>query len=370
MLGRHGLRDGVGILREHRDQLLDEQRIALRCRDDAIVHGRTERLLGHERVDELGGCGGVEWFEDDECHAGTRRSPRWPHVEEIGPRRAEKEDRHTAGRRGDVLDEVEERRLRPVEVVDDDHERPLRRNCLEEAPKRPGSLLGRTAALAQTHRPGNQTRRHLAVLDRLEQSDELLLGIVAADVAHDVCERQVGDALAVRGAAADHDPGLLAQRPDQLAREPGLPDAGRANDRGQRAAARRHCGVECGAESDQLLPSSHERSCDRNAERGYVRARRDQPVRRDGFALPSCVDGRRGLGVHRPGDRREGRRTQQHLAGRCCLLEPGGDVDGVAGRELLVASATPDDDLARVDAGARRDPDAVVALELGVQGPE
>ena len=74
--------------------------------------------------------------------------------------------------------------------------------------------------------------------------------------------------------------------------------------------------------------------------------------------------------MHRSGDRREGRRTQQHLAGRCCLLEPRRDVDGVAGREPLVASATPDDDLAGVDAGARRDLDAVVALELGVQGQE
>ena len=75
--------------------------------------------------------------------------------------------------------------------------------------------------------------------------------------------------------------------------------------------------------------------------------------------------------MYRPGDRREGRRTEQHFPWGRCLLEPGGDVDGVAGCELLVAGATtPDDDLARVDAGADGDPDAVVTLELGVQNPE
>ena len=75
MLGRHGLREGVGILREHRDQLLDEQRIALRCRDDALVHGRAERLHGDERVDELVGSGGVERFEYDERHAAHGAQP-------------------------------------------------------------------------------------------------------------------------------------------------------------------------------------------------------------------------------------------------------------------------------------------------------
>ena len=47
--GRHGLRDGVGILREHRDQLLDEQRIALRSRDDALVHGRATAAWARAR---------------------------------------------------------------------------------------------------------------------------------------------------------------------------------------------------------------------------------------------------------------------------------------------------------------------------------
>ena len=43
---------------------------------------------------------------------------------------------------GDVLDEVEERRLTPVDVVEDDHERTLPRERLEQSPHRPEALLG------------------------------------------------------------------------------------------------------------------------------------------------------------------------------------------------------------------------------------
>ena len=61
------------------------------------------------------------------------------------------------------------------------------------------------------------------------------------------------------------------------------------------------------------------------------------------------------------GDGGVGRGAEQHLAGRGGLLEPGRDVDGVAGRELLVGRAAADDDFAGVDACAGDDLDAVVA---------
>ena len=52
---------------------------------------------------------------------------------------------------GDVLDEVEERRLGPVQVVPDDDERPLVRGLLERLAHRPRDLVGR--------RPARRTRR-------------------------------------------------------------------------------------------------------------------------------------------------------------------------------------------------------------------
>ena len=80
-----------------------------------------------------------------------------------GRARAEDEDRRVARRSGDVLDEVEQRRVGPVDVVDDEHERPLAREHLEQPPERPGGLVGRAAAVALADRAGDEPRREVAV---------------------------------------------------------------------------------------------------------------------------------------------------------------------------------------------------------------
>ena len=64
-------------------------------------------------------------------------------VEELRPREAEQEDRGVAAQVGYVLDEVEEVRLAPVDVVEDDHERLVGCVRLEELAERPGDLVGR-----------------------------------------------------------------------------------------------------------------------------------------------------------------------------------------------------------------------------------
>ena len=146
-----------------REQLLDEQRVALGGRDDALAQLRGE--LVRERVDELVRVVVAERLEHDERRARARRRPGRPHVEEVGARSAEDEDRRAARRGGDVLDEVEERRVGPVDVVDDEDERPLRRERLEEPPERPRSLVGRAAAVALADRAGDEPRGEVAVLD-------------------------------------------------------------------------------------------------------------------------------------------------------------------------------------------------------------
>ena len=59
-------------------------------------------------------------------------APGRPQLQQLGPGDAEQEDRRVAREVGDVLDEVEERRLGPLEVVDDDDLRPLGGARLEE----------------------------------------------------------------------------------------------------------------------------------------------------------------------------------------------------------------------------------------------
>ena len=55
-------------------------------------------------------------------------------------------------RGGDVLDQVEQRRVGPVDVVDDEHERPRRGERLEEPAERPGGLVRRASAVARADR--------------------------------------------------------------------------------------------------------------------------------------------------------------------------------------------------------------------------
>ena len=60
-------------------------------------------------------------------------APRRASVEQLGSSHAEKQDRDSSRPVGEVLDEVEERRLSPVDVVEHHDERTPRRESLEEA---------------------------------------------------------------------------------------------------------------------------------------------------------------------------------------------------------------------------------------------
>ena len=140
-----GTRVGVRVVLEVREQLLDEERVALRGLDDALAELGCQRV--RQRIHKLVRVVVAERLEHDERRARARRRPGGPHVEEVGARRAEDEDRRVARRGGDVLDEVEQRRVGPVDVVDDEHERPRGGERLEEPAERPGGLVGRAAAV-------------------------------------------------------------------------------------------------------------------------------------------------------------------------------------------------------------------------------
>ena len=62
-------------------------------------------------------------------------------LEQVGPREAEDEDRRRPAPAGEVLDEVEQRRLGPVDVVEDDEQRTLLRRRLEQPAEGPRDLV-------------------------------------------------------------------------------------------------------------------------------------------------------------------------------------------------------------------------------------
>jgi len=92
-----------------------------------------------------------------------------------------------------------------------------------------------------------------------------------------------------------------------------------------------------------------------------------QAIRDDRLRLALQPERLDRLGVDRATRERVGPLPDQDLTGAGGLLESGRHVDGIARRQALTGAR---DDLTTVDAGAQRQRDAVVVLELDVQGHE
>ena len=71
-----------------------------------------------------------------------RHRPRGAAFGELRSRHADEQDRGPRGEERNLLDEIEERLLGPLDVVEDDDERPARGGVLERLPERAGDLVG------------------------------------------------------------------------------------------------------------------------------------------------------------------------------------------------------------------------------------
>ena len=110
-------------------------------------------------------------------------APAGTALEQLGPRRADDQQRHGDRPVGEVVDEVEQPVVGPVQVLEDQHGRPHLAERLEEAPPRREALLslaaaGSPASPSSGRRCARPTRASLAsatsVVDRLA---ELRLGL-------------------------------------------------------------------------------------------------------------------------------------------------------------------------------------------------
>ena len=128
---QRGRNDNVALrLAGHRQHLFDEERVTA-----GGVRDLFAQLTGDPLRDELVDVFVAEWLEP------KRHRPGGAALGELRPRDAEHEDRCARGQERDVLDQVEERLLAPLDVVEDDHQRPLRRGLLQRLAERPGDLL-------------------------------------------------------------------------------------------------------------------------------------------------------------------------------------------------------------------------------------
>ena len=179
-------------------------------------------LLGAEHVQQAIGLRGIERLEENRRRVPLPSAPVRATLEQLGPRHAEEQDRRVAAQVGDVLHQVEEPLLAPVQVVEHADERPLSRDLLEQLAERPGDLVGR----------GRRIR--LAEEHSEWPADGVVLGD-GAELLDDLDHGAVRDPLAVRETApVQHERVDLAEK---LGGEPRLADAGDPEDREELARA-------------------------------------------------------------------------------------------------------------------------------------
>src|SRR5262249_30969181 len=129
---------GEPTLQGERQELLDEERIALGGLRDARMLVGLERRAA-EPVQERERVLGREQVERDSIHTPRRLEERRMLLQQLFASKADDEDRRLA-LLGEVVDQLEEGRLRPVHVVEDQNERPVACERFAESAKEKGDL--------------------------------------------------------------------------------------------------------------------------------------------------------------------------------------------------------------------------------------
>ena len=243
-----------------------------------------------------------------------------------------------------MLDEVEESRLTPVNVVEDDHGRLRAGARLEQLAKRPGDLLGRSG-----HR--------LVAENRCERSG-CALGSKLLD---DLRDRPVADPFTV-GETAALDDNRSLESGEELLHQTRFADARNSENREQVADALADDVRECVFEQLALpFAADHRRVV---APLRRLGPHSQQPVSRKRHGLPLGLDRRRLLGLDRAAHEPVRLVPKQHFARLGGLLQPRGDNDRVARGEPLARAR---DDFAGVEAHAHFEARPIAPLELLVE---
>ena len=309
-------------LADHRDHLLEEEWVAAGRGEYAGLGLLRKVEVGRQGVEERLTVLRGERLEVDRGRVQLAAAPARSLLEQIRSSHAEKKDRGVARPVGDVLEQIEEDGLGPLDVVEHDDLRSIGGAGLEQLPERKLRL-------------GRRFADHGVRLD--------------ADREQDLDQRPVGDVLAVVQAAGAQNVGGLVRAREELRDEPGLTGAGGSQQREQVAGARRHNSLEVGQEPVPLTHPSDERRVEMPRERIRRQVHSKQLESRDPLALPLELQRLDGLHRHGIPHERERLGADQDLARRRGLLEPRRNVHCITGGECLPLAGHH---LARVDARA------------------
>ena len=259
-------------LAEHAHILLGVERVPARPREEGRLRLRREHGLLQQSEYELSGLRLRERRQRDRGRVRLAATPAGPPREQLRPRARDDEQRNARRPVDEVVDEVEQMLVGPVQVLEDEDERPLRGEILEEPPPSRERLAATVAArLGGAREPDErpQVQHDPGVGHAVVELPLGALGRVGLEdpklgLDH-LAERPERDAVAVRQAPA------LPPRDDvrvgldqvvELEHEPALADPGNADERhelhgallaGARERVREH--VELAAPPDERRPA-------------------------------------------------------------------------------------------------------------------
>ena len=165
------------LLANERDDLLDEQRVPVGHRDDPLAQRGIRPAV---RIDELGALRRRQRLEQNRGRVQLAPAPGRPRIEELRARETEQHQRRAAREVGDVIDQVEEHRLAPLHVIEDDDQRAVAGELLELRPHRPEELAGSRAAVGHLReRSGGGRSRLLEHRDERPECDPLAVAEAA-----------------------------------------------------------------------------------------------------------------------------------------------------------------------------------------------
>jgi hypothetical protein len=346
---------------EHRRDLAEEQRVALGGLADAVddrrrraaelVLGEPARVLGRERR------------QRDRERARHPRAPRRSLLEQLGAREAEHHG-PAAEPLHHGLDEVEQRRLGPVHVLQHREDRALAGERLEESAHRPRRVRRRRLPDAEHLREprgdGRAVGRAGEPLVEHARDRRSVGGRRPRDPGEQVDERRERHAVAVRGRLPDEHARAIRDRIGERVGEPGLPDARRCEHRDEDARIGLDRLLERVLEHRERPVASDERGV------GGPRDGSDAEDARGAEDLGLALQGEGFERLRLEGSAGEplGALGHEHVAGRSGGLEPCRGVEHVASDAALARGGDVREHLTRVD----RDPHAQ-RFTVGAQGP-
>jgi hypothetical protein len=264
-----------------------------------------------------------------------------------------------------VIDQVEQCRFGPVQIIENEDQRAAAGEGLEQNANGSERVLARSNLLflCETNRGRHRVQHLPSGLVGRKRSTELC---IRSDLLEDLDEREVRDSVPVREAPpAEHD--RLCLQVEKLVDQPRLADTRRPEHCKEMTRSVACCACVCLDKLLQFAVPPNERGVETPLERRRVGPHREQPVGEEGLGLPFRNDSLDRLELERRLGQLPRRFPDQDLAGLRSLFEARRHVDRVARRER---SGLVRDHLAGVDPDPHLQPGSELALQVHIQERE